>query len=290
MFKRRITVYGEARRDHIGDHDLIDVIEAPTTQDHWQELKHIYIRNTVNEDLYPFDFALFVDWWNQHKTHPMTREDLSYLEPMIAFKKKVMQILPEQFEVTVDQTQACLEQWVSQKMNPPHHQLPVSYQSFPETTVAATAKDQTWSSNPVLQWLWVDVNHFHTQRLIFDQVNYDVTQNLLITRPVGTFLLRTSSQHNNVMRNANIVVFATHISPGKILQVRLLHLWGVGWYSMGNHIPPKSSDIIAAYGKPIAVRWLELLELLMVQYNTTWSNLLTPDMLSSYTVLNTSDD
>jgi hypothetical protein len=83
----------------------------------------------------------------------------------------------------------------------------------------------------------------------------------LMNQPDGSWLIRKSSQHQNIMKNAEIVVLASKCL-GQIYQSRLLYVHGVGWFAGDSYMPLTSLRELQATGYviPKYITWSHVIQ------------------------------
>lgn len=252
--RKESTLYNPTQQDysftiqkHNEENDIVDTIQADLF-DTTNIGDVIRIRNEQNDDLFPFNATAFIQWFDINPTHPLTRERLDYIRPRIDFKKKCIEQLPRtEFKgLTPEYTQSLLHEFKS---------LMVKRYVTP---------GQPWTSSDDLKLLecqaYLDLSAWENAGHIFKKMDYTQTQSELKTKPVGTWMIRKSSQHANVMKNSDIVVIGSK-KVDRIYQVRLLYVHGVGWYIGSENMPIESFHALReARNYPDHITWCHALE------------------------------
>lgn len=252
-FPSHQQLYRRTVERHDQELNLVDEIDASlfeTTTPH----DIFLVRNGQNDELFPFNASAFLRWFDLHATHPLTREDLSYLADRIDFKKRCLRDLPVRLfaEVTPAFLADLLHRW-DQWMS-----------SLPR---ALSSDDERFflECQAYLNEATLEEHHWIHPALTLEQ-----TRSLLGPLPPGSWLLRRSSQHTQILKNASILVLAFK-TPLQVKQCRLLHVQAVGWFVVDPPTPLTSLRALQAYVGP-KPRYLNICELLyrQVPHNLEW--------------------
>ena len=125
-------------------------------------------------------------------THPLTNEDISYLAPRLAFKKRCCEELKPCNIVELDESYF-QKLWHTFQVLAP----------IPLPHVNSTQSVQLLECQALLDFAW-----FERNGLIWRNLSFDETREKLSVLPEGSWLMRTSSQHNHVMNYAQLIVLA----------------------------------------------------------------------------------
>lgn len=225
--------YSYIFKSHNDENDIVDTINAElfNTTNIGDVIR---IRNEQNDDLFPFNAAAFIKWFEINPTHPMTREHLGYLHSRIEFKKKcIEQLPPKEFQtITLEYNMSLLAEFQILMLKRHSEKIILS----PEENLKLLECQS-----------YLDLSTWETANYIFTDMNFSQAKTMLQSKPTGSWLIRKSSQHHNIMKNAEIVVVAyKHIE--KVLQVRLLYVHGVGWYRGNERMPLTSFRLLKESG------------------------------------------
>lgn len=228
-FPSREAVYMRTIQKHNQESDLKDEVNHKKLQD---ETYHsiVRIRFLQNDDVFPFDAGIMLDWYfmklnaqpPQVPTHPITKEDLTYIKKRMHFKKQCFDF-KDQFDVKLNDQDAI--QYVLQ-----HAHESVS----------------TLSGSSLVKWIQcadrMDLNKLEEAKMLWLDLDLDSTYDKMINENVlpGSWLLRKSSLHAKIMPNACIFVFAYKMNEKNIDQTRMLWVDGVGIYVISPHEPVTS--------------------------------------------------
>lgn len=214
--------YASLSKERKGEFDLNDYIEPEKyEQDSFHNV--IRIRYHTNDKLFPFHAPTFITWFYKSPFNPLTREPLSYLRDRIKFKERCMKSFADR--KTSDITPAYLDDLIER--------------------FGAFAFEQFKNIQDEKYYLeceaFLDLATFESHGYVWtsDNMDYQKTQFVLGDEkiPPGSWLLRKSSQHHNLMPNAEMVVIAYKRESGKVVQIRLVNVYGVGWYSCDGNVP-----------------------------------------------------
>jgi hypothetical protein len=216
LFNTQQVDYCKVLQEHKGECDLLDDIEPEMVTD-GNYHDHVRIRKLQNDELFPYNTDSFVTWYEMKRIEPHTRESLVYLKKRVNLKKK----LKEKFgdvkrgDVTEAFVDECLE---------------TGWQAM----VEGKSKNDV---NVLKARGFVDLAALCRNGFIHAGMDFEATKNLMKDSDVGSWLLRKSSIHGNLMKNAEIVVLAyvKNVVNGfrvhkVVSQLRLLHVYGVGWF------------------------------------------------------------
>lgn len=229
--------YGSVVAKHDGEMDLKEDIDASTFN--VRPYSSIFtVRRLHTDDLYPYDAETFLQWFSRNKTDPVTREPLHYLQKRVNFKQQCLQHLPHlEFAQLTDNYR--LELW---------RRFLKDHDSGLEVTT------------------FVTLETLNQAGVIWDNQTFTSTVELLKNQPQGTWMLRKSSRHESLMKNADVVVLAFVGYNFIVIQKRYLHVHGVGWYCS------ISSDDVSSFknftkGTPSEPEHTTLIEILMEHIN-----------------------
>lgn len=222
LFASTQSEYGRVFERHQQEHDIVDVID-PSLFDTTNMTNVFRVRNIVNDDVFPFNAEAFVRWFEVNPTHPLTRERLDYIRARVEFKKLCMERLPpKQFQdLTPEFSQSLIPLFMHLINLRSKQRIPMT----PEEEVQLLECQA-----------YMDVASWEDSGRMFKDLDYDGTTALLRFKPYGSWLVRKSSKHANVMKNSDIIVLA-YIGPSGVRQVRYLHVHGVGWFGGGLDMP-----------------------------------------------------
>jgi hypothetical protein len=225
LFRPTTSVYCQIVRNHDTESDIVDEIDA-SLFDTTNAQDIIRIRNSQNDDLFPFNARAFIKWYEINPTHPLTRENLNYLRSRIDFKKQCMDVLEvKQFkDITLQYTYSLLElfgELMSKKYGD------------------REALDAMYCRYLLECQAYIDLSTLEVKNMVHRDMNFREASDKLNDKPPGSWLLRKSSRHDGVMKNAEIVVLAWK-SERTVYQNRLLNVHGVGWFKVYGDTPVHS--------------------------------------------------
>ena len=233
LFDSNQSEYQNSFEKHKQENDIVDVID-PNLFNTTDVMNVFRVRNTVNDDVFPFNAEAFIRWFEINPTHPLTRERLDYIRQRVEFKKLCMERLPsKQFQDITPEYSKSLIPIYMQLLNLRWKQ------KIPQTSEEEVKLLECKA--------YMDVASWEDSGRIFKNLDFDGTIKTLESKPNGSWLIRKSSQHMNVMKNSDIIVLA-YVCPIKIIQIRYLHVHCVGWYCVGSNMPLTSLRDLHASG------------------------------------------
>jgi len=230
--------YTTCLENEYGAFNLLESISTNfiETENYTHPIKTIRIRRMENDELFPYDASIFIPWYDNSPTDPVTREDLSYIEGRVQLKKECLlycdqDFLHRTFGSTVLQSKlfkelmrvGCLQHYAS------NYVLPLRVCIDPKSLEDAG-------------YLW--------------NIDCNTAAERLVNMPPKTWLIRRSSPKNNesLMKNAELVTLSRRtfvnlptstLCPSKIKHpvshTRYLHAIGVGWYPASFNIENATS-------------------------------------------------
>jgi hypothetical protein len=233
LWQQQQVEYCNVLQEHKGECDLFDDIEVEMVSD-GNYHDHIRIRKLQNDDLFPYNTAAFVQWFEMKSTDPQTRESLVYLQKRVSLKKELVQAFGDvkRADVTPEFVDECLV---------------AGWQSMLEGSHGASVLKAKG---------FVDLASLSRNGFIHTDLNFEQTKTKLMEESVvGSWLLRKSSIHGTLMKNAEIVVLAyvsqnTNPRNGSVItrpcQMRLLHVYGVGWFECSERYVYSSFKLFGA--------------------------------------------
>lgn len=248
LFRKSIEVYQNFVEQHDQETTIMDIVEAkhfPDTNYH----SIILIRNSANEDLFPYDARPFITWFEKSPTHPLTREDLSYLNLRIQFKKKCLETLEAKLfrEVTPQ---------YSSSLIPKFYEL--MFQKYNLNQPLNVAEEKKLLECQA----YIDIASFENSHRVFTNMDMKQASERLKFLENGSWLMRRSSIQGQIMKNAEIFIIAIK-KPGKVVQTRCLYVNGVGWFQGDEYMPVDSlSNLLRVKSAPKYIHICELLEIL----------------------------
>lgn len=263
LFSSSRTEYQKVVKKHDNECDIADILQSDLF-DTYDQNNMIRIRNMQNEELFPFNATAFIRWFEQNPTHPLTRENLSYLTERVKFKKQCMETLPLHhfIDITTEFTMGLVNRLFIL--------LTKKYSENQELTSEESIAMMECKA-------YTDISTWEECGLVFKNLDFTQTTAKLTNEPDGSWLIRKSSQHQNIMKNAEIVVLATKCL-GQIYQSRLLYVYGVGWFVGDAYMPLTSLRELqaAGYVYPKHITWTHVLENYAETKNFDISKLIRP--------------
>jgi hypothetical protein len=247
LFSSEKAEYHKVMKKHDNECDIADIIQSDLF-DTYDKNNVIRIRNMQNDELFPFNADAFVRWFEQNPTHPLTRENIQYLADRVKFKKECRQKLSARpfSEITDDFSRSLVARFfvLLEKLYTKREVL-----SEEESLEVMECKAYT------------DISTWEECGLVFTNLDFSQTVEKLTNQPDGSWIVRKSSQHQNIMKNAEIVVLATKCL-GQIYQSRLLYVYGVGWFVGDSYMPLTSLRELqaAGYVYPKHITWSHVIE------------------------------
>lgn len=247
LFSSEKSEYQKIVKKHDNEYDIADIIQSDLF-DTYDKNNLIRIRNMQNDELFPFNADAFIRWFEQSPTHPLTRENLQYLTDRVRFKKECRQKLSYRpfSDITDDFSRSLVVRLFGllEKLYTNHEVL---------------------SEEESLQLMeceaYTDISTWQDCGLLFTTLDFSQTVEKLSSQPNGSWIIRKSSQHQNIMKNAEIVVLATKCL-GQIYQYRLLYVYGIGWFVGDSSMPLTSLRELqaAGYVYPKHLTWSHVVE------------------------------
>lgn len=227
--------YEKALQSHRDECDLMEEID-PSLLETKSQSEIFLVRNAQNDDVFPFQAEAFIRWFERSPTHPLTRERLDYLAERVALKKQALTLVDIKFgDRTPEWQDQLLQQW----------------DDLMRQEAASPSPSSVYLTRPWLACrLFIDEALLSDRQWIHATLNYGSTVHHLKDRPPGSWLLRTSSQHYAIMKNARLLVLAWVDQLQGVVQTRLLHVQGVGWYLGGQTLPLTSFRELMASRHP----------------------------------------
>jgi hypothetical protein len=247
----------------------------------------IWIRRLNNDSLFPYDSELFIRWYRDNHTDPVTRENLAYIEKYVELKD-------------------------AEIINVPRKKLSDLSHEFRKCLLQKLIQDQVYSLvENVSVRCYIDLSVLRGAGYVHSLSFRECNEYLSVQQSRGKnrlFLLRTSSvdpesairsaldadpserhaavrqdppegQMRMKMPNSEIVVLAV-LADQRVVQYRLLHVMGVGWYK----VTPK--DVLRSFKEflryrsspePLEVCVVDLLERFMAKHGLGWNHFLICD-------------
>jgi hypothetical protein len=229
-FVSQTSEYSSVAEDHKGELDLFEDI----SQERYETgLYHDVIRiRRSNEDTFPYHAPTFITWYDMKQTDPLTREYLGFLQKRIDAKKKARELFGnvKVVDVTPEFLVQCVEEGVAAKI------------------ISTERKDQITDEELLCVnrlEAFGSVNAFLKAKYISNATFVTSVSNLE-DQPIGSWLLRCSSQHSNIMKNSEIIVLA-YKKESKVCQRRFIHVYGVGWFEGNEKLPLNSYKLMSIY-------------------------------------------
>lgn len=225
-FQSKGAVYGTVMKKHDKECDLIDDIDVSQFQ--VRPYSSVFtVRRFQNDDLFPYDASAFLGWFIRSSTDPQTRENLSYITRRVDFKRSCFAMFPALNFGTLDK-EFVQNLWTTVA-------VPLLQQAEHNVKPRLNLDEDIMKVRA-----FVDLNTLDNLGLVWHTLDFDSTLKKLTSDnlPIGTWLMRRSSQHN-YMPNAEVICIAYLRNvvdlDGKTsvvcYQMRLVNVLGVGWYS-----------------------------------------------------------
>lgn len=231
-----------------GEHGAFNLLDSISnkfieTEKHMHPIKTIRIRRLQNDELFPYDAATFLNWYEQFQTDPVTREDLSYIANRVKLKHERLLYFDKDLLYRIFCSTS------------------LQKELFQELVRVGSLK---WFSSQYLLPLRVCIDPKSLEDIgyLWD-LDCSGAEALLKNKPSRTWLIRRSSTKNTecLMKNAELVTISRrkmvpisstdtclNITQPKyrdchtlVFHARFLHVIGVGWYSASVNLRSASS-------------------------------------------------
>lgn len=198
------NVYVSVEQKHDGELDLvIDICAEESPQSPFHQ--RTAIRRAANEELYPYDTEALYQWVQRSPTDPHSREQLDLVLPRIQQRFYWLQRFRDikLCDVTVAFKVKCWQDYLQNRADPDIYQRA---RAFVDVATLEAAKCTS-------------------------TMDYESCMKVLSSKPAKSWMVRKSSLHESqtFMKHAEIVVVG-YRRANKIVQCRLLHVRGVGWF------------------------------------------------------------
>jgi hypothetical protein len=284
--------YTKCLREEYGAFTMADSINKLFIEDPnaVHPMKIIRIRHIQNDELFPYDAEIFVEWFTKHQNDPCTREDLSYIENRVRLKQECLMYFDQDFLRKV------------------YGSVDTQISLFKEYLRVGSVFNYPRLRKLPLR-ACVDAKTLECGKYLFN-MDCQNAKALLESKPVGTWIIRRSSPHNNknLMKNAELISMScklksdsvgnAQIKSGKTDQQsktvhhRFLHVFGVGWFNANNNINNASTFAIfrsrsnrgLIESAPLASCLIDLIDIFRRDMRLSTSQLLTPQTDAVVTV------